>query len=334
VGTRASLYSRLVPKRLQGHEVKQLNQPSGFKSRPIHCLSRVAVGCVCDPWESEMKTLSDLIDEGIHVRREAVRVIVTPACAARAMKLNIGNRYPRRSNVEYLALVISTGDWRDDHPQGLSFSDTGKLIDGQHRLMAVQKAGRPVIARVDTGCDQILKQHLDIGVSRNVADRTEFSEDKRVNKRLTEIVRALCVVKCGDAKKMPISFYEAVYSCWKTEVDVVAQYYLQNKHRTTTKGLLRTGTCAAYVEAVRKDKEWAIRFIDSVSFPDGELQQGRALREWLIRNPALSGKHAIIQDYRISWAAMEASLAGKEVKVLRPLSRDIETIGYPLKGGE
>lgn len=283
-----------------------------------------------------MKTLSDLIDEGIHVRREAVRVIVTPACAARALEFNIGNRYLRLSNIEYLAKVISIGEWQDDHSQGIAFSNTSRLIDGQHRLLAIKKIGKPVIVRVDTGCNETLKHHLDIGVSRNIADRTDFSDNKELNRRLTEIIRAYCTTKMGHAKKMPISFYESVYSLWEGECNFVAQYCNASRHKTAAKGLLRAGISAAYMEAVRWDKTAAISFMNSVTCPDGELQPGRALREWILRSARTGGRRATILDYRAVWAAFEAVLNNRDVKVLRPLSRDIETIGYPLlvKGGE
>jgi hypothetical protein len=280
-----------------------------------------------------MKTLSDLIDEGIHVRREAVRVIVTPACVARALEFNIGNRYLRLANIEYLAHVIRIGEWQDDHSQGIAFSDTSRLIDGQHRLLAIQKAGKPVIVRVDTGCNERLKHHIDIGVARNISDRTDFSDNKDLNRRLTEIIRAYCTVKLNSAVKMPISFLESAYSLWEMECNVVALYCLANKGKIAAKGLLRAGISAAYMEAVRWDKDAAISFMNSVTLPDGELQPGRALREWIIRSARTGGRSATILDYRAVWAAFEAVLNNRDVKVLRPLSRDMKTIGYPLKGG-
>lgn len=278
-----------------------------------------------------MKTLGDLIDEGIHVRREAVRVIATPACAARALEFNIGNRYLRTANIEYLAMVINIGDWQDDHPQGICFSNTGKLIDGQHRLLAIRKADKPVIVRVDTGFNEALRHHLDIGVARSLADRTDFSENKDLNKRMTEIIRAFSSVKIGDAKKMPVSFYESVYSFWKTECNIVAKYCIETKHKQGANGLLRAGVSAAYMEAVRMDETLAISFMNSVTFPDGELQPGRALREWILRSMKGGGRRATILDYRATWAAFEAVMDNRDVSVLRPLSRDMKTIGYPLK---
>lgn len=278
-----------------------------------------------------MKTLGDLIDEGIHVRREAVRVIVTPVCAARALQFNVQNRYMRRSNFEYYCLVISSGQWQDDHTQGISFSNTGRLIDGQHRLLAIQKVGRPVIVRVDTGCNEELQKHLDGGVPRSLPDRTAFAENKQLNKRTTEILRAYATIKMNDTRKMPVAFFESLYAEWQSECDQVAEYYVEKKGRIGTKGTLRGGVFAAYMEAMRKDGATAVALMDSVTFPEGQLQPGRALREWLLRNSSSGGMKSLIQSYRATWAAIEAALKNKTLKQLRPLDRELRTIGYPLK---
>lgn len=281
-----------------------------------------------------MKTLSDLIDEGIHVRREAVRVIVTPACAARALELNTGNRYVRKANIEYLTKVIKAGEWQDEHSHGISFSDTGRLIDGQHRLMTIKQCGKSVIIRVDTGCKDDLQKHIDTGVVRAMCDRVQFSEDNDLNKKLTELVSTWIRVKTQTSRRLALSLVESCFLRWQNEATYLAQFYLDNRKKASCKGVMRATVNVAIMEAMRKDRSMAIRFLNSVMFTDGDCQPGRMLREWLLRNPGRGGfQHELIQ-YRMAWAALEAAMSNKDIKHLRPLSREMETIGYPLKEGE
>lgn len=281
-----------------------------------------------------MKTLSDLIDEGIHVRREAVRVIVTPACAARALELNTGNRYVRKANIEYLTKVIKAGEWQDEHSHGISFSNTGRLIDGQHRLMAIKQCGKSVIMRVDTGCKDDLQQHIDTGVVRGMCDRANFDEDKRLNKKLTELISTWIRMKTQTSRRLSLSLVESSFAKWQNEATYICKMILVNKAKNCCQGVVRATVNAAIMEGMRKDRSTTIRFMNSVWFSDGDCQPGRLLREWLLRNPGRSGFHLELVQYRITWAALEAALSGKDIKHLRPLSREIETIGYPLKEGE
>lgn len=281
-----------------------------------------------------MKTLSDLIDEGIHVRREAVRVIVTPACASRALAVNTGNRFVRLSNLDYLSNLIKIGEWRDDHNHGITFSDKGRLIDGQHRLMAVVKASRPVIMRVDTGTDDDLRQHFDTGAARTMFDRVDFSDNRSLNKKVTEVISAWLRMKVQCARKMPISVVQAAYAQWSDEATYIGQFIMSNQKKETSKRVIRSSVLAAIMEVMRKDREFGIEFLNSVIFPDGEIQPARALREWMLKNVSRCGFQQEMLQYRVTWSAIESALAGRDVKYLRPLGREMATIGYPLNRKE
>ncbi len=67
-------------------------------------------------------------------------VNITPEAATAILKGNKGNRKPRQSHIEALADAMLRGEWKQTH-QGIAISPTGKLLDGQHRLLAVVKSG-------------------------------------------------------------------------------------------------------------------------------------------------------------------------------------------------
>jgi hypothetical protein len=69
---------------------------------------------------------------------------VTPKMAEAWLKKNhVNNRTISWSVVAAIANDIETGNWRVTH-QGICFDGKGNLIDGQHRLHAIVKAGKTV----------------------------------------------------------------------------------------------------------------------------------------------------------------------------------------------
>jgi hypothetical protein len=87
------------------------------------------------------------------------RVRISPQAAENIIKaLNIGNRRVRRVLVEYLKAQIRNGEWQEDHPQKIIFSAKPRLIDGQHRLIAIVEAGIEVVAGVVLGARDELRE--------------------------------------------------------------------------------------------------------------------------------------------------------------------------------
>jgi hypothetical protein len=278
-----------------------------------------------------MKTLSDLIEEGVYVKREAVRVIVTPACAEAALKLNIGNRHVIKSNVEFMAMVMKSGEWCDDHTQGISFSDTGRLIDGQHRLMGVVASRKSVLMRVDTGASEAVRQHLDMGKARRLCDRVDLLPDKFENKLATELINGWVRIKTQHARKIALGTVVCVFERFSSEITWLVALRAKNQNRAACTFIFRGAVMASWMEALQINKAAAEEFIQSVAFPDGASQPGRMLREWLLRNTACSGLRVELETYRIAWSAMESAFANGTIKSIRPLKRDINAIGCEFK---
>jgi hypothetical protein len=74
------------------------------------------------------------------------------------------------SHVDYLAGCISRGEWLLTH-QGIAFAPDGRLLDGQHRLMAIVKSGLPVQIQVSMGVQPDTFDVIDTGsVKRSASD--------------------------------------------------------------------------------------------------------------------------------------------------------------------
>ena len=65
---------------------------------------------------------------------------ITPSIAAAWLARNMNNRRPNQRIIDELAAAITAGLWHTTH-QGIAFDELGQLIDGQHRLLAIVKAG-------------------------------------------------------------------------------------------------------------------------------------------------------------------------------------------------
>jgi hypothetical protein len=98
-------------------------------------------------------------------RVNAFQVEVTPAIATRWLALNQGNRTPSRSKIKRFALAMRMGRWTLNG-ETVKFSISGRLIDGQSRLMAVQAAAVPVTLEIRAGLPDEAQKSMDIGELR------------------------------------------------------------------------------------------------------------------------------------------------------------------------
>jgi len=96
-------------------------------------------------------------------------VTVTPEIARKWLGRNAGNRPLKTTHVGRLAAAIRSGKWKLTGDP-IRFSDTGKLIDGQHRLQAIVDAEAPVQCVVMHGLNDDIFDVIDSGSPRSKAD--------------------------------------------------------------------------------------------------------------------------------------------------------------------
>jgi hypothetical protein len=102
--------------------------------------------------------------------------LVTPEMAKEFLLCNEQNRRVRSSWVNYLTYCIKADEWKLTH-QGIAFSECGRLLDGQHRLMAIVKADLAVNLMITYGWDPLVFSAIDNAMRRSDEDRTNI--DKR-----------------------------------------------------------------------------------------------------------------------------------------------------------
>lgn len=100
---------------------------------------------------------------------------ITPEIAKEYLKHNTKNRNINRRSVESLARDMKNGRFLHTH-QGIAFDSEGTLIDGQHRLLAIVLADKPIEINVTRGLPPEAALFTDRGVSKSLGDIMRFSD--------------------------------------------------------------------------------------------------------------------------------------------------------------
>jgi hypothetical protein len=257
----------------------------------------------------------------IDVRMPAlVRVLVDSETASKMLEMNIKNRRQRRASVEYMKHQIKNGEWRDDHPQPVIFSDKGRLIDGQHRLQAISELkidfSNAVIVRVETGARDDVREYLDTGVPRTLDDRVQLVEDMLHNKLIAQLSAVPFNLKRGPTKRASPDDAREFFS-----VHHEAALFVAKNHKRD-KGVGKIQVAYAAMEYYEIDKDKASEFYPEIFVVDSEIQQARILRDWLLRSSGTRGSQENSANfksdvYHRAIAAMKAHKDGRKITILR-----------------
>jgi len=102
---------------------------------------------------------------------------ITPDIARLLLKNNATNRAVRKNRVQSYANLMRNGYFQTTH-QGIAISETGKLLDGQHRLLACIQVNKPIAIMVTTGLNEDVFKNIDCGAMRSISDRTKLDKKK------------------------------------------------------------------------------------------------------------------------------------------------------------
>lgn len=103
---------------------------------------------------------------------------VTPLLAREWLRANVKNRPLRPGVVDGFHIAYGRGEWKETH-QGIAFSKTGRLLDGQHRLTFISQLpeGTRVPINVTTDLDDKAFDAIDQGYRRTASDVLGVSAD-------------------------------------------------------------------------------------------------------------------------------------------------------------
>ena len=98
---------------------------------------------------------------------------ITPAQAELYLKLNRQNRKFSERNVERLMRAMDNSQWKfNGETIKIGIDENGQeiLLDGQHRLTACVRAGKPFVSYIISGLDPDVFDTIDSGKRRSLAD--------------------------------------------------------------------------------------------------------------------------------------------------------------------
>jgi len=155
------------------------------------------------------------------VKIKKVEIIsITPKIAEIMLNKNEGNRKISPTVIRKYTKDMENGEWRETG-QGIIVDETGKIIDGQHRLNAIMKSGITINTVLTTlvGDVPTIMIPLDIGKPRKVTDICGndinarhigvFNAIKAVYVSYSSIMDANLVV---ELKKQLDPIFDSIYS--------------------------------------------------------------------------------------------------------------------------
>lgn len=113
---------------------------------------------------------------------------ITPELATKWLQKNEGNRKLREPRAAAWARAILAGKWELTH-QAIAFAKNGRLLDGQHRLRAIQIANTAIDAVVAYDVPDKAFKYMDAGLPRQMYER--LRSDKRHTSLCSTLFRLL-----------------------------------------------------------------------------------------------------------------------------------------------
>ena len=181
-------------------------------------------------------------------------VNVTPALAQRWLKNNFQNRPVKDDVVAGYARDAKLGQFLTTH-QGIAFADDDKLIDGQHRLLAIIKSNTPCVLFVSFGWPVKIKGKtmtrkdiIDRGKPRSVPDQLKIEHGIKEGRLVAMVARTVASVCFGErVTSLSVGQTLDTYHAFKAGIDFVIA------RRSKTHGLRAAGVLAAFALAHEAD---------------------------------------------------------------------------------
>lgn len=214
---------------------------------------------------------------------------VTPQMASQMLKNNTGNRKIRMPHVNRLKTEILAGRWLVTH-QGIAFDENGVLLDGQHRLMAIEAAGKSVQMLVTHGVSTSDNGELkamdviDCGHRRTTGDQLSLLHGVKNTNKTLGALRLVGYIYCNSnrqATSLTVGQAMGMLEIYGEHLEKLIHIAM------TSKICNRAGVVAGLLIASPVAEEAALKFMKELNTGNGigDGDPVYALREQLIAYP-------------------------------------------------
>lgn len=208
------------------------------------------------------------------------------------------NRPINKTLVDSYASDMKRGRWGLSH-QGIAFDEEDHLIDGQHRLWAVVKAGVPILMFVTTGLPVETNggfsvptmDIVDRGKNRSIGQQMLISHGIQGASKIAASVRNIGYVYTND-KHIRLSMSQTL------EIMDLFQGGINAIFGCTTHNQQRVGPVVAPMIVYHDSEPAKARDFATQFFTKENLQKGSptlALIKWMETHPGFGGKDTVFQ---------------------------------------
>lgn len=230
--------------------------------------------------------------------------LITPQIAQEMLTYNTMNRKVSQHYINHYAAAMKRGEWKLNG-EAILLAEDGTLIDGQHRLYAVIKAGIPVLFTVGRGVDKTAFCTINKGKTRSDGD--VFSIDGIPNSTaVAALVRRAMALKCTNrtvfgthtagsvgnnfyiTSSQLLAEYKANKEAYESSLSVGNTYYKKYKI------LAKSEICALYYHLAfikGHSVEKVTAFLDAVYGYRADIPVASWLHEYLVKDMVNRARH-------------------------------------------
>ena len=222
---------------------------------------------------------------------------ITPEQALRMLDSNTENRLLNHQRVKVIANDISEGRWQVNG-DSIRFDEHGIMVDGQHRLAAIAKAGVVVQSFVTRGLPVAARKTLDQGKMRGFHDVLRIERGVKQSAQLAAVTLAIMTFEKAVAggttsqrRIRSVSIGEAL-GWYDARADQVREVMLAARRLATPPTKLPVGGIAPTLYGASLISLAVMEaFTNSVQHgTDGPQSAATALREYGIRRSQVRDK--------------------------------------------
>jgi hypothetical protein len=252
---------------------------------------------------------------------------ITPEMAQEILKHNTRNRKLSERRVASMCDDMRSGRWVING-QGISISETGRLLDGQHRLTAIVRSGIPITISVCRGAKDDVMPTIDTGKPRKASDVLAIEQENN-SVQLGSTLRFIESFKnnqIGIARRFRTSNYYVI--------DLLAKYPRARESATFASGmrfrlLTRTILSGLHYLLTESDEEMGLEFLEKLISGDNLSKDSPIflLREKLVSESTAKAKLPERHIVALCIKAWNLWATGGKVKILRWVP---EQEGFPV----
>jgi hypothetical protein len=244
---------------------------------------------------------------------------------AKKARQYLSNVHARQKGRDFKALIktyadeMKNGTWDTNVAQTISFDSTGALIDGWHRLHAIEMAGISLPFLVARNVDPDSFAHYDAGKARSIAFRRGIDKDRQAI--ISAIIRT-ALYPYGTSRHT-IEQCEVADNFVKEYLDYFEEHATKtNKARISTASL-RAGVVLALMAHPDRKSTIIYAYNDMIH---GHFDKAPRSTSNLYRR-CLEDKRLTNMDYvALAWHAFNPNKFGNMKLVIRDLGNDINDI--------